>query len=96
MSYNNYIDSPLNHFLMVRKSNIGKFIKKKEIYKNEFQKSGKNMSASINLVTVLIIFCNFALLIMNLLYESRKIDYGNGTVGPYHVVRRRQEQSRRE
>ena len=49
------------------------------------------MSASINLVTVLIIFCNFALLIMNLLYESRKIDYGNGTVGPYHVVRRRQE-----
>lgn len=38
MSYKNYIDSPLNHFLMVRKSNIGKFIKKKEIYKNEFQK----------------------------------------------------------
>jgi len=56
-----------------------------------FKKSGKNMSASINLVTVLIIFCNFALLIMNLLYESRKMDYGNCTFGPYHVVRRRQE-----
>ena len=96
MSYKNNIDSPINNFFNVSESNIGKFIKKKEIYKNEFQKSGKNMSASINLVTVLIIFCNFALLIMNLLYESRKIYYGNGSVGPYRVVRRRQEQSRRE